>query len=83
MQNSSRILAASVLLLSACATAPTVQVLEVCPRVPELERASPDVLEPDYINLIAQFLSGSLPPLPNSKLGLKPATPLTTPLQPN
>lgn len=52
-------LLSSLLILSGCETAPKrVPVLEVCPRVPELEL---DVPERDWREQMQSFLRGSLP----------------------
>jgi starvation-inducible outer membrane lipoprotein len=56
----------TLLLLTACATAPKPVPLTVeCPKVPLLELA---VQAQDYQNLMQSFLAGTVPPL----LGLKP-----------
>jgi len=46
------------LLLTACATAPSVQ---PCPRLPALEMLGEDVLGPSFTDRIASFLSGKIP----------------------
>ena len=68
--------ASTVLLLTACATAPKpVQVMEVCPRVPLLELDAP---ERDWQGQMQLFLQGLLPTQPGLKLPSKPANGLTT-----
>ena len=48
-------------ILTGCATAPTVTVLESCPILPPLELdLPPDALERSFSERIRQFLSGSL-----------------------
>jgi hypothetical protein len=50
------------ILLTACASAPTVRVLEVCPKVPPLELGlSPDALERSFTDRMENFLRGKLP----------------------
>lgn len=50
------------LLLSGCAAAPNVQVVEVCPIPPPLELGlPPGVLEQDFSARMESFLSGRLP----------------------
>ena len=64
----------TVLLLTACATGPTVRVVEVCPRVPTLELDLPDgALEHDFIGTMQQLLQGSLPLRPSYSLPSGPA----------
>lgn len=66
--------ASTVLLLTACATGPTVQILEVCPRIPALELNLPDgVLEHDFIGTMQQLLQGNLPLQPSYSLDYAPA----------
>lgn len=55
------LLLCSVTLLTACQTVPTVQVTEVCPRLPEIEMLPPDALEPSFSVRMASFCSGKLP----------------------
>ena len=67
------LLLCSVSLLTACKTAPTVQVTQVCPRLPEIEMIPQDALEPSFIEEMRSFLSGSLPALTPSDFNLQPA----------
>ena len=68
---------ATLLLLTACATAPKpeVRVIQVCPRVPLLELDAP---ERDWQGQMQLFLQGLLPTHPGLKLPSKPASGLTT-----
>lgn len=67
----------TLLLLTACATAPTVQIMEVCPRVPALELNLPDgALEHDFIGTMQQLLQGNLPSQPNYRLPSLPVSPI-------
>ena len=67
----------TLLLLTACATAPKpeVRVIQVCPRVPLLELDAP---ERDWQGQMQLFLQGLLPTQPGLKLPSKPANGLTT-----
>ena len=67
------LLLCSVSLLTACKTVPTVQVSQVCPRLPEIEMLPQDVLDPSFIEEMRSFLSGSLPALTPSDYSLQPA----------
>lgn len=54
----------TLLLLTACASVPTVQpkVLQVCPKVPALElNLPPDALDRSFTDRMASFLQGKLP----------------------
>ena len=66
------------LLTSACATAPSVQVSAVCPRLPDLEKLPPDALEKNYSVLIRNFLAGSLVTPTKQELPSTPVTSSTT-----
>lgn len=69
--------ASTALLLTACATAPTVQIMEVCPRIPALELSLPDgALEHDFIGTMQQLLQGKLPSQPNYSLPSLPVSPI-------
>lgn len=64
----------SLMLLSACQTAPTVQVVPICPQIPPLEQ-TPAALVPSFTGRMQSFLAGKLPEpsdllvsLPNAKL---------------
>lgn len=48
------------LLLSACATAPSVQVVQTCPKLPPLDPLPLDALERDYSDQMGNFLQGLL-----------------------
>ena len=63
----------SVSLLTACTTAPTVQVAQACPRLPEIETLPQGVLELSFIEQMRSFLSGSLPVPTPSDYSLQPA----------
>jgi hypothetical protein len=71
----------TLLLLSACATAPSapLPVLEVCPKLPPLEQLPLDALARDYSAQIASFLSGLLPTPIDYALDSKPVKLSTTP----
>ena len=74
-------IALMLLLLSGCATAPSVppiQVLEVCPKLPPLENMPLDALARDYSAQIASFLQGLLPTPTNYALDSKPVKLSTT-----
>lgn len=45
--------------LLGCATAPTAQVLPICPRIPALDQR-PAVQEPSFTDRMQHFLQGSL-----------------------
>ena len=45
--------------LTACTTVPPVQILEVCPKLPDLEMIPQDVLERSFTEKMQQFLQGS------------------------
>lgn len=69
------LLLCSVSWLTACQTVPTVQVTEVCPRLPEIEMLPPAALEHSFSDRMASFLHGKLPEptsydysLPSAKL---------------
>lgn len=68
----------SSLLLTGCVTAPNVQVIPVCPRLPEMEKLPAAALERDYSALIANFLRGSLETQISYELTSKPVTTATT-----
>ena len=62
---------ATLLLLTGCATGPRpVQVVEVCPKVPELELDAP---ARDWLGQMQLFLSGTLPTQPDYSLHSMPA----------
>lgn len=65
----------TLLLLTACATAPRpVQILEVCPRIPILELdLSPGVLEHNFQDRMHDFLQGRLPSPVSYSLDYSPA----------
>lgn len=55
------LLVSTLLILSGCATAPPVTVMEVCPKPPPLELdLPPDALERSFFERMRAFLSGSL-----------------------
>lgn len=67
----------TLLLLTACASAPTVQqkVLQVCPKVPALELNLPqDALDRSFTDRMANFLQGKLPEQINYDLHSVPAS---------
>lgn len=67
----------TLLLLTACASAPTVQpkVLQVCPKVPALElNLPPDALDRSFTDRMASFLQGRLPEPINYELHSVPAS---------
>lgn len=67
----------TLLLLTACASAPTVQpkVLQVCPKVPALElNLPPDALDHSFTDRMANFLQGKLPEPINYDLLFAPAS---------
>lgn len=67
----------TLLLLTACASAPTVQpkVLQVCPRLPALElNLPPDALEHSFTDRMGSFLQGKLPEPINYELRSAPAS---------
>lgn len=68
------------LLLTACATAPTapVQVLQACPKLPALDPLPDGVLEHDFIGTMQQLLQGNLPWPPSYKLTSEPVSASTT-----
>lgn len=59
------LLMSTLLILSGCKTAPTVQVMQVCPALPPLEMDAPGR---DYTGEMRSFLSGSLPTPPAPKV---------------
>jgi hypothetical protein len=70
----------SLLSLAACTTAPTVRVMEVCPKVPVLELSLPeDALEQSFTDKIASFLQGKLSEPISYELPSKPALGLMMP----
>lgn len=74
------LLLCSVSLLTACQTVPTVQVTEVCPRLPELQLDAP---ERNWLDQMQSFLSGTLPTQPDYSLTSKPVKlPMTQPEMP-
>ena len=81
MLKRSHLACVSLVLLTACATAPTVpptQVVTICPRLPSLEPLDPetaDALERPFIDQMQNFLSGLLPMQPDYKLRSGPAAP--------
>ena len=67
----------TLLLLTACASVPTVQptVLQVCPKVPALELNLPqDALDHSFTDRMANFLQGKLPEQINYDLHSVPAS---------
>ena len=68
---------ATLLLLTACATAPTAPPTVVqCPVPPPLELNLPDgALEHDFIETMRQFLQGNLPLQPSYSLPSEPVSP--------
>ncbi len=67
----------TLLLLTACASAPTVQptVLQVCPKVPALElNLPPDALDHNFTDRMANFLQGKLPEQINYDLHSEPVS---------
>ena len=66
----------TLLLLTACATAPRpVQVLEVCPRIPALElQIDQEALDSSFLDRMQLFLSGRLPEPISYALPLLPAS---------
>ena len=48
-------------LLTACASAPPVQITQTCPVIPPLDPLPPGALEHDFIGRMESFLSGKLP----------------------
>lgn len=67
----------TLLLLTACASAPTVQptVLQVCPKLPALElNLQPDALDRSFTDRMANFLQGKLPEQINYDLHSVPAS---------
>ena len=67
----------TLLLLTACASAPTVQpkVLQVCPKMPALDLAlPPDALDHSFTDRMANFLQGKLPEPINYDLHSEPAS---------
>ena len=74
----------TLLLLSACKTVPTVQVMEVCPKIPQLELDIPaDALEQSFTFRIADFLRGKLSEPISYDLHSKPASPTQPKLNAN
>lgn len=71
--NKTALLLCSVSLLTACASAPTVQVTEVCPRLPEIEMLPQDALGQSFSDRMASFLQGKLPELTPSDYSLPSA----------
>lgn len=67
----------TVLLLTACATAPKpVQVMQACPTIPALELSLPqDALEQGFLDRMQDFLQGRLPEPISYELRLPPASP--------
>lgn len=55
------LLLCSVTLLTACKTAPTVQVTQVCPRLPEIEMLPAAALEPSFSERTLSFFDGKVP----------------------
>ena len=55
------LLLCSVSFLTACQTVPTVQVTEVCPKLPEIEMLPVAALEPSFSERMRDFYSGKLP----------------------
>lgn len=72
---------ATLLLLTACATAPTAPPIVVqCPVPPPLElNLPPDVLEHNFTGRMVNFLQGRLPSQTGLGLRLPPASPRTAP----
>ena len=71
-------------LLAACTTVPTVQVMEVCPKIPQLELDIPaDALEQSFTFRIADFLRGKLSEPTSYELLSKPASPTQPKLNAN
>lgn len=67
----------TLLLLTACASVPTVQptVLQVCPKLPALElNLPPDALDRSFTDRMANFLQGKLPEQINYDLHSVPAS---------
>ena len=67
----------TLLLLTACASAPTVQpkVLQVCPKMPALDLdLPPDALDHSFTDRMANFLQGKLPEPINYDLHSVPAS---------
>ena len=76
----------TLLLLTACASAPTVQpkVLQVCPKVPALElNLPPDALDRSFTDRMANFLQGKLPEPINYDLHSVPASRIVPKLNAN
>ena len=67
------LLLCSVTLLTACKTAPTVQVAQTCPRLPEIEMLPQAALEASFTDPMRLFLSGKLPELTPSDYSLPSA----------
>jgi hypothetical protein len=67
--------AACLLLLTACATAPSAPQVVTCPRVPPMAWPAP---EPSFTEPMELFLSGSLPAPISYELTSQPAKPPTT-----
>lgn len=73
MKNAALLISTSALLLG-CATGPSVQVMQTCPRVPPLILDLPqDALEHNFIEMMQQLLSGKLPLQPDYSLLSAPA----------
>lgn len=67
----------TLLLLTACASAPTVQptVLQVCPKVPALDLdLPPGALDHNFTDRMANFLQGKLPEQINYDLHSEPVS---------
>lgn len=76
----------TLLLLTACASAPPVQpkVLEICPRLPALELSlPPDALDFSFTARMASFLQGKLPEAINYDLHFAPASQIAPKLNAN
>lgn len=54
-------------LLTACASAPPVQIAQTCPTIPPLDPLPPGALEHDFIGTMQSFFSGKLPGPPSSR----------------
>lgn len=66
----------ALILMSGCATAPSVQtqVVQACPVLPEMEELASELLVPSFTERMANFLQGKLPAATSYELPSRPAT---------
>lgn len=81
MKRTSAVMLAWLMLLTGCATAPSVPPStdgQMCPNLPALEPKVEDALEPDFSETMQLFLRGTLTLRSASEISVTPATPSTS-----